>query len=222
YVPPPSPPSSSGLSRPRKPSSPIRRKTESGNVVCSHSSAWGASSFTAKLRIDSRSASCSSVKMKCLRLAWKSGLRTLSTVAMGGSFFVNPKRFAREVQRRRLSRGRAAPGRATLGARPGRRAAPRSQTLTQERGKVNSRAAYFPSTRVRLGCRHGHRLSPLHARRVGRGEDHPERPRHAQRAVRRAARRADRGARARPRGRCGALRGARLLAREGVLLGGQP
>ena len=47
----------------------MRRKTESGNVVSSHSSACGASSLTAKSRIDSRSCSCSSVKMKCLRLA---------------------------------------------------------------------------------------------------------------------------------------------------------
>ena len=55
----------------------MRAKTESGKVVSSHSSACGASSLTAKLRIDSRSASCSSVKMKCLRLAAKSGLRTV-------------------------------------------------------------------------------------------------------------------------------------------------
>ena len=47
----------------------MRGKTQSGNVVSSHSSAWGASSLIAKRRIDSRSASCSSVKMKCLRLA---------------------------------------------------------------------------------------------------------------------------------------------------------
>ena len=51
-------------------------KTQSGNVVSSHSSACGASSLTANARIDSRSCSCSSVKMKCLRLAAWSGLRT--------------------------------------------------------------------------------------------------------------------------------------------------
>src|SRR3954466_3555725 len=54
----------------------MRRKTQSGNVVSSHSSECGASSLVAKLRIDSRSASCSSVKMKWrLEAAW-SGLRT--------------------------------------------------------------------------------------------------------------------------------------------------
>ena len=47
----------------------MRWKTESGNVVSSHSSAWGASSLVTKERIDSRSWSCSSVKMKCLRRA---------------------------------------------------------------------------------------------------------------------------------------------------------
>ena len=63
----------------------MRVKTESGNVVSSHSSAWGASSLVAKRRIDSRSCSCSSVKMKCLRGASKSGLRTLSAgAAMSG------------------------------------------------------------------------------------------------------------------------------------------
>ena len=36
----------------------------------------------AKLRIDSRSASCSSVKMKCLRLAAKSGFWTVSAALM--------------------------------------------------------------------------------------------------------------------------------------------
>ena len=60
----------------------MRAKTESGKVVSSHSSACGASSLIAKLRIDSRSASCSSVKMKCLRLAAKSGLRTASAALM--------------------------------------------------------------------------------------------------------------------------------------------
>ena len=60
----------------------MRRKTESGKVVSSHSSACGASSFLAKARMDSRSWSCSSVKMKCLRLVSKSGLSTFSAVAM--------------------------------------------------------------------------------------------------------------------------------------------
>ena len=52
----------------------MRVKTESGKVVSSHSSACGASSLIAKPRIDSRSSSCSSVKMKCLRLAREVGL----------------------------------------------------------------------------------------------------------------------------------------------------
>ena len=65
----------------------MRGKTESGNVVSSHSSAWGASSLVTNARIDSRSCSCSSVKMKCLRAAPKSGLRTLSAVAMGGPYW---------------------------------------------------------------------------------------------------------------------------------------
>jgi hypothetical protein len=42
----------------------MRRNTQSGKVVSSHSSACGASSRTANERIDSRSCSCSSVKMK--------------------------------------------------------------------------------------------------------------------------------------------------------------
>ena len=54
----------------------MRGKIESGNVVSSHSSAWGANSFLTNAVIDSRSCSCSSVKMKCLRLAPWSGLRT--------------------------------------------------------------------------------------------------------------------------------------------------
>src|SRR3954466_5350802 len=63
----------------------MRSKTQFGKVVSSHSSAWGASSFVAKLRIDSRSASCSSVKMKWRFLESKSGLRTFSAaVAMAG------------------------------------------------------------------------------------------------------------------------------------------
>ena len=54
----------------------MRAKTESGNVVSSHSSACGASSLVTKAWIDSRRRSCSSVKMKCRREAAKSGLRT--------------------------------------------------------------------------------------------------------------------------------------------------
>ena len=65
----------------------MRWKTESGKVVSSHSSACGASSFVAKPRIDSRSWSCSSVKMKCRRRAPKSGLRTsCAAVAMRGRY----------------------------------------------------------------------------------------------------------------------------------------
>src|SRR3954453_4797829 len=62
----------------------MRSKTQFGNVVSSHSSACGASSFLQKLRIDSRSCSCSSVKMKWRLLDAKSGLRTFSAVAMAG------------------------------------------------------------------------------------------------------------------------------------------
>src|SRR3954453_11523898 len=61
----------------------MRRKTQSGKVVSSHSSACGASSLVAKLRIDSRSCSCSSLKMKCRRFDPESGLRTVSAVAIG-------------------------------------------------------------------------------------------------------------------------------------------
>src|SRR4051812_3778297 len=60
----------------------IRSNTQFGKVVSSHSSACGASSFVAKLRIDSRSASCSSVKMKWRFCDPKSGFRTFSAVAM--------------------------------------------------------------------------------------------------------------------------------------------
>src|SRR4051812_9027480 len=63
----------------------MRSNTQFGKVVSSHSSAWGASSFVQKLRIDSRSASCSSVKMKWRFLESKSGLRTFSAAgAMAG------------------------------------------------------------------------------------------------------------------------------------------
>ena len=70
----------------------MRRKTESGKVVSSHSSAWGASSLVTNARIDSRSWSCSSVKMKCLRrVAW-SGLSTASAVAMRRSYRRPPRK----------------------------------------------------------------------------------------------------------------------------------
>src|SRR4051812_48689297 len=61
----------------------MRSNTQFGKVVSSHSSACGASSFSQKLRIDSRSASCSSVKMKWRFLEPKSGFRIFSAVAMG-------------------------------------------------------------------------------------------------------------------------------------------
>ena len=64
----------------------MRSNTQSGNVVSSHSSACGCSSLITKRRIDSRSCSCSSVKMKCLRWLAKSGLRT-SAVAMRDETF---------------------------------------------------------------------------------------------------------------------------------------
>jgi hypothetical protein len=60
----------------------MRGKIESGNVVSSHSSAWGAISFVTNARIDSRSWSCSSVKMKCLRLASWSGFSGDAVAAM--------------------------------------------------------------------------------------------------------------------------------------------
>src|SRR3954454_16910862 len=52
----------------------MRAKTQSGKVSRSHSSACGRSSLSANARIDSRSCSCSSLKMKCRRLPVKSGL----------------------------------------------------------------------------------------------------------------------------------------------------
>src|SRR3954470_21615255 len=60
----------------------MRGNTQSSKVVSSHFSACGASSLSQNDAIDSRSASCSSVKAKWRRLELKSGLRTLSTVAM--------------------------------------------------------------------------------------------------------------------------------------------
>ena len=64
----------------------MRLKTESGKVVSSHSSACGASSLVTKARIESRSWSCSSVKMKCLRRAAWSGLSSESAVAMNQAY----------------------------------------------------------------------------------------------------------------------------------------
>src|SRR5215216_5741233 len=65
--------------RPRNPSSPMRANTQSGKVVSSHSSECGASSLTTNAWIDSRSCSCSSVKMK-----WRSGA---VATAMGRTLF---------------------------------------------------------------------------------------------------------------------------------------
>ena len=62
----------------------MRENTQSGNVDCSHSAECGRSSLRTNARIDSRSCSCSSVKMKCRRAAEWSGLRT-SVAAMGQS-----------------------------------------------------------------------------------------------------------------------------------------
>ncbi len=62
----------------------MRVKTQSSKVFSSHSSACGASSFSTNEPIDSRSRSWSSLKMKCLRVEPKSGLRTESVEAMGG------------------------------------------------------------------------------------------------------------------------------------------
>ena len=59
----------------------MRWKTESGNVVSSHSSACGASSLTTNAWIDSRSCSWWSLKMKCLRRDPWSGLSTSVSVA---------------------------------------------------------------------------------------------------------------------------------------------
>src|SRR5215204_4179911 len=64
----------------------MRANTESGKVVSSHSSAWGASSLVTNEWIDSRSWWCSSVKMKCLRWAPWSGLRSASAVAMQAKY----------------------------------------------------------------------------------------------------------------------------------------
>ena len=59
----------------------MRGKTQSGNVVSSHSSACGASSLIANERIDSRSCSWWSLKMKCRRGGAVVGLETS---AVGG------------------------------------------------------------------------------------------------------------------------------------------
>src|SRR5258707_8710537 len=110
----------------------MRLKTESGNVVSSHSSAWGASSLTAKLVIDSRSCSCSSLKMKCLRLALKSGFRTLSAVAaMSGS----PFRLAGLMLAASEPPPAAAPARGPLGANyPGPRKKEKRKVRTSHGG----------------------------------------------------------------------------------------
>ena len=60
----------------------MRGKTQSSNVDSSHFSACGRSSLTTNEWIDSRSCSCSSVKMKWRREAAWSGLRT-SVAALG-------------------------------------------------------------------------------------------------------------------------------------------
>src|SRR5436190_1052114 len=71
----------------------MRENTQSGKVVSSHSSACGASSLTAKLVIDSRSASCSSVKMKCLRSLSAADGETEGTGRLGSPTFVQlPRR----------------------------------------------------------------------------------------------------------------------------------
>ena len=103
----------------------MRGNTESGNVVSSHSSAWGASSLVAKLRIDSRSCSCSSVKMKCLRCALEVGLAARSRrwpcgVSIGAALA--------SVRRR---------SRASVAKLIG--------TLTHESAKVNSRDCSLPA-----------------------------------------------------------------------------
>src|SRR5215212_9883169 len=66
----------------------MRGNTASGKVVSSHASACGASSLVTKAWIDSRSRSCSSVKMKCRRPAAWSGLRTS---AAGGPMKVDSR-----------------------------------------------------------------------------------------------------------------------------------
>src|SRR4051794_5003522 len=68
----------------------MRLKTESGNVVCSHSSACGRSSLATNDAIDSRSCSCSSVKMNPRRLAPKSGLGAAVLVLMYGTVHRSP------------------------------------------------------------------------------------------------------------------------------------
>ena len=57
----------------------MRVNTQSGNVVSSHSSACGASSLATKARIESRSCSCSSVKMK-----WRRGGAVVGLEDVGG------------------------------------------------------------------------------------------------------------------------------------------
>ena len=61
----------------------MRSKTQSSKVSSSQRAAWGASSFSTNEPIDSRSRSCSSLKMKCFLREPKSGLMTFSAVAIG-------------------------------------------------------------------------------------------------------------------------------------------
>ena len=63
----------------------MRSNTQSSKVSSSQRSAWGASSFSTNEPIDSRSASCSSLKMKCFFAAVNSGLMTWSAEAMQGT-----------------------------------------------------------------------------------------------------------------------------------------
>ncbi len=95
----------------------MRLKTQSGKPSCSHSSEWGASSCLAKLSIDSRSASCSSVRQKCLLGAPKSGLISVASSCHRGT--------------------------SGLGALDRRCCA----KLQDSPAKVNSRTSYLPSMR---------------------------------------------------------------------------
>src|SRR4051794_18209879 len=115
----------------------MRLKTQFGKVVSSHSSACGASSLVAKLRIDSRSCSCSSLKMKCRRFDPKSGLRTVSAVAIGR---LAPVRLRGTVAEHR---GKVNSGTVyfPLGPAPKKERPPRFQTATAAlRGAMELRA----------------------------------------------------------------------------------
>ena len=95
-----------GVGEPEQPELAHARGTPSrGTSSRSHSSAWGLSSLTTKAWIDSRSRSCSSVKMKCRRLAAKSGLRTS---AAGVLMKVDSRTSHFRSQPRRPDRRRAA------------------------------------------------------------------------------------------------------------------